>query len=207
MKKTRNGEYVEFGTGNGDETNTRLFREQYGWWGLLMDGYAANNDNPKINLHNEKISHQNILDLFAKYKVSQDLDLLSVDTDYADYWILEKILGQYTPKLVVVETNLYYSDCVTVTKPEKIIMWNGGDIYHGTSLCAFQCLASRFGYTVVYCEKKNVNCFLVRDDVLESMHGVKAEVFRKVLTSSFLRPNLKRKLDLPAGKQWYEVEC
>ena len=205
MKKTRNGEYVEFGTGNGDETNTRLFREQYGWWGLLMDGYAANNDNPKINLHNEKISHQNILDLFAKYKVSQDLDLLSVDTDYADYWILEKILGQYTPKLVVVETSPE-KECVTVAKPDEITFWDGKSRYAGASLCAYQCMSKRYGYTIVYCEKKNVNCFWVRNDVLDKFFGIKHDIFRSVLVSSFLRPS-DIKLAGPTDKEWHVVKC
>jgi hypothetical protein len=66
INKTNGGEYVEFGTGNGDETNTRLLREKYEWHGLLMDGYERLNDNPRINLHIETISHQNIVDLFEK---------------------------------------------------------------------------------------------------------------------------------------------
>jgi len=66
INKTKGGEYVEFGTGNGDETNTRLLRENYEWHGLLMDGYERLSDNPRINLHIETISHQNIVDLFEK---------------------------------------------------------------------------------------------------------------------------------------------
>lgn len=34
--------YVEFGTENGSETNSRVLREHYKWTGLLMDGGHTN---------------------------------------------------------------------------------------------------------------------------------------------------------------------
>ena len=87
--------YVEIGTENGNQCNSRLIRTKYNWTGHMFDG---GNENPSINLHKEIILHSNILDLFAKYKIeNEDLDLLSEDTDYADYWIVEKILSKYRP--------------------------------------------------------------------------------------------------------------
>jgi hypothetical protein len=35
--------------------------------------------------------------------VPQSFDLLSVDTDYYDYYILDRILQRYTPRVIVVE--------------------------------------------------------------------------------------------------------
>ena len=69
-----------------------------------MDG---SNENLAINLHKEIILHENVADLFEKYKVSKsDLDIFSEDTDYADYWIVEKVmLNGYRPKIVVHEIN------------------------------------------------------------------------------------------------------
>ena len=57
-----------------------------------MDG---SNENPMINLHKESILHSNILSLFEKYRVPDDIDILSEDTDYADYHIVEEILKTY----------------------------------------------------------------------------------------------------------------
>ena len=69
-----------------------------------MDG---SHENFTINLHKEIILHENVVDLFEKYKVSKnDLDIFSEDTDYADYWIVEKVLQSgYRPKIVVHEIN------------------------------------------------------------------------------------------------------
>jgi hypothetical protein len=68
VNKTTRGEYVEFGAGNGDQTNTRLLRETYQWYGLLMDGYERLKNNPRINLHIEIITHQNVISLFEKVR-------------------------------------------------------------------------------------------------------------------------------------------
>ncbi len=101
--------------------HTRYLRENFNWTGLYMDG---SNENVTINLHKETITHSNILDLFVKYNVGDNIDLLSEDTDYADYWI-EKILTKYHPKVVVHEINQQLPEfCVTVPKPDDLIFWD-----------------------------------------------------------------------------------
>ena len=83
--------------------------------------------------------------MFEKYKVDLNLDLFSEDTDYADYWIVEKVLTKYHPKIVIHEVNQQPPNlCVTVEKPKpnKIIYWDGTN-YHGGSVCAFYCLAKK----------------------------------------------------------------
>jgi hypothetical protein len=114
--------YVEFGVENGQECNTRFLRENYGFHGLMMDG---GNENQQIGLKQEFITVQNILELFEKYLVPKEFDILSVDLDLFDWWILAKILGAtqnlntntsdmsasssheraYQPRMIVVEVN------------------------------------------------------------------------------------------------------
>ena len=70
-----------------------------------MDG---GNNNPGINLHEEFVAAEsNILNLLEKYEVPYDFDILSIDVDMFDLWILAKILrdGTYRPRVIVVETN------------------------------------------------------------------------------------------------------
>jgi hypothetical protein len=110
------GKYVEFGTESGKECNTRYLRENLKWTGLLMDGYRAHS---AINLHREIILYSNVIQLFKKYNVSTEFDLFSEDTDYADYWIVKKVVRFYRPKLVVHEVNQKPPQiCVTVPKPK-----------------------------------------------------------------------------------------
>jgi hypothetical protein len=175
------GYYVEFGTENGNEINTRYLREKFEWTGLLMDG---SNENPAINLHRESIMHSNILDLFEKYKVPIELNLFSEDTDYGDYWIVEKVLQKYRPKVVIHEVNQQTS-CVVVPKPDKLTFWDGSN-FHGGSVCSFYCLAKRFDYTMIYCESAGVNCFWIRNDLIEKYLQVDPKIVQQVLVPSFL---------------------
>lgn len=127
LKIDRPGYYVEFGTGKGAlETNTRYLRENKNWTGLLLDG--GNGNDAKINLHQETINHETIVDVLSKYDVPVELDILSEDTDYADYWIVQKILTKFKPKIVIHEINqMKHDTCVTVEKPSsKLIDFGTG---------------------------------------------------------------------------------
>jgi hypothetical protein len=94
-----------------------------------------------INLYEELVHDQTVLEIFEKYKIPKDIDLLSVDTDYADYWIIEKILTQYKPKVIIHEINQQPLDtCVSVPKVDYIVIHDGSN-FHGANICAFYCLA------------------------------------------------------------------
>jgi hypothetical protein len=196
------GYYVEFGCEDGSEINTRYIREAYNWSGLLMSGFT---ENSKINLHKEIIMHDNILSLFEKYYVPIEIDLLSVDTDYADYWILESILTKHKPKVVVFEVN-QQTICVTVPKPTKLIFWQNAENYIGGSVCAYHCMGKRFGYTLVYCESAGVNCFMIRDDLLRKALNVDLNLMKSVLNPNFLfkQPSFTYK---PTNKPWHYINC
>ena len=65
---------------------------------LLMDG---DNENPEINLKKVMFWPDNIVQLFEDYQVRREFDLLSVDMDSYDWWILEKILeAGYRPRVI-----------------------------------------------------------------------------------------------------------
>lgn len=195
--------YVEIGTQNGRECNTRFIREELGWKGFMFDG---SNQNRRINLYKELIHANNVLRVFEKYRIQENIDILSEDTDYADYWILEKILGKYRPKIIIHEVNQQELDkCVTVPKSDQVIYWDGSS-FHGASVCAFYCLAKQFKYTMVYCESAGVNCFLVRNDLIESVMGFDASIVQRYLTPRVLQKYPK--FSYPnTSNEWYQVKC
>ena len=170
--------YVEFGVENGVQCNTRILREALGFKGLSMDGGNANS---RIDLFEEFVLESNILDLFRKYQVPANLDVLSIDVDMFDFWILSRLFqdGTYRPRIIIVETNPTLcvgsiiseyrqanSVPLTVTHPDLTTqtVWDGTR-YSGANPKAFQVLAERYGYDMVHCERCGVNCFLVRRDV------------------------------------------
>lgn len=159
--------YVEFGTQNGDESNTRLLRAQ-GWHGLLMDGSY---ENSKINLHKEFITKENINSLFKKYDVPYELDLLSIDIDYNDFYVWHAIENVYKPRLVIIEYNSTHfpnEDKVVAYAPNA--MWDGTN-YFGASILALYNLGKLKGYSLVYADAKGVNLFFIRNDLLENLQA------------------------------------
>lgn len=135
---------MEFGTQDGSQCNTRRLREACGWTGLLMDGGY---DKPAINLHREFITRGNILNLFAKYNVPAMFDLLSVDIDGNDFYVPQKILTQYVPRVIVVETNFQVTSSVVI-KYRPRHRWDGS-CYGSASVAAFTKMLGPFGYTHV----------------------------------------------------------
>ena len=63
-----------------------------------MDG---SHEDPEINLRRVMFWPDNILELFTRFRVSREFDLLSVDMDSYDWWMVEKILeGGYRPRVI-----------------------------------------------------------------------------------------------------------
>jgi hypothetical protein len=157
--------YVEFGVENGVECNTRILREKYKWNGLQMDG---NNENNNINLQKEFITKENIVDLFVKYNVPQNINVLSIDIDFNDFYCLNEILKNYKCDIIICEYNSTH-----LSNEDKIIIYdkNGRwdySNYFGGSLLSFNKLGKKYNYSLIYCNKNGVNCFFVHNDIILS---------------------------------------
>lgn len=159
-----NKNYVEFGVEDGMQCNTKVLRENYGWDGLMMDGTYYDTF---INLHSEFVTKENICSLFEKYNIPKNINLLSVDIDMNDYWVLKEIITEYTADIIITEYNghLAATESKTVPyKPENV--WDGTN-YYGASLLAFNKLLEPAGYTLVCCDPNGVNAFFVKTTLLK----------------------------------------
>jgi hypothetical protein len=157
--------YVEFGTQSGVECNTRILRELYNWNGLLMDG---SHENLNINLRKEFITKENIINLFEKYNVPSNINILSVDIDSNDFYVLNEILKKYTCDIIICEYNSHhspYEDKIVIYDTNFI--WDGSN-YFGASLLSLTKLCNMYGYTLIYCNKIGVNCFFINNKILET---------------------------------------
>ena len=93
---------LEFGVEDGTECNTRILRD-YNFTTLSWDGFEVDES---IGLYKEFISYDTIINTFEKYNVPKEFDLLSIDLDSIDFWILLRILSAgYRPRIMVVEIN------------------------------------------------------------------------------------------------------
>ena len=165
IKDSNNKFYVEFGVQNGIECNTRILREIYNWKGLQMDG---DNENENINLRKEFIMKENVVELFKTYNVPQNINVLSVDIDFNDFYCLNEILKNYTCDIIICEYNATH-----LANEDKIIIydkygrWDGTN-YFGGSLLAFDKLGKKYNYSLVYCNTNGVNCFFINNDIISS---------------------------------------
>lgn len=178
--------FVEFGVEDAQQCNTRLLQERHNFSGLFMDGGYHNE---KINLQQEFITVENIVKLFMKYNVPQEFDVLSIDLDMFDFWILAEILakGQYRPRIIVVEVNptlgvsntrmqwqFHEVNSYPLTVPHPFTVnqsvWDRTR-FSGANPSAMKLLGNHFDYEMVYCESCGVNCFLVHKSELDKIHS------------------------------------
>ena len=157
--------YVEFGVENGMECNTRILREHYNWNGLQMDG---SNENRNINLRKEFIVKENVVELFKKYNVPQHINVLSVDIDFNDFYCLKEIVVNYQCDIIICEYNATH-----LANEDKIVIydkngrWDGSN-YFGVSLLSLDKLGKKYNYSLIYCNKNGVNCFLIHNDLIKN---------------------------------------
>lgn len=125
------------------------------------------------------ITVENINDLFAKYSVPDECDVLSIDIDGNDYWAWEAIATGYRPRIVIAEYNaaILADKSLTIAYDPRH-RWARTDSF-GASLLALTNLARCRGYTLVYRESTGTNAFFVRDDLVRGRSRPIAELYRR----------------------------
>lgn len=187
--------YVEFGAWDGRHlSNTLNLRENFGWSGLLLDGKF---DDPKINLHQHYLTAENIVTLFQKYSVPEKFDLLSIDIDGNDFYILKSILSSYVPRVIVCETNQLISPKIACTvKYNPEIYFDVNSRYFGASVKAFDDLCKQHSYIMVCQHDQNV-FFLHKDDLMK----LDIEIDGIGLVDHLFKPRIPRWYLQPNGKE------
>jgi Methyltransferase FkbM domain len=166
---------VEFGIEDGTECCTRNLLVNHGWAGLLVEGSRRRADRARslyqewdqVIVRHSYITLENILDIFRENSVPESPDLLVVDIDGNDYWVLDRILSAYRPRVIVCEYSARWTpktDWVMPYDPDYI--WDGS-AYFGASLTSLSRLARGYGYTLVCCESRGVNSFFIRSDLVD----------------------------------------
>ena len=85
-----------------------------------------------MNIIEKNINSENIEDIIKNKKIFSNLDLLSLDIDGIDYWVLEKLPKNFS-KIAVLEFNPIFGSKFKVTVP-NIKNFNRNN-YHYSNLC------------------------------------------------------------------------
>ncbi len=164
--------FVEFGIETGIEGNCVFLADVMGWSGLFIEPreeaaralkrkYAGN---AYVRTKRAFVVPGNVEELFADAGVPVELDVLSIDVDGNDYWILAAVTG-YAPRIVVIEYNAHWplgARWVQPYDPDR--EWQGTDNY-GASLTALRTLGDEKGYRLVHTDLTGTNAFFVRADI------------------------------------------
>ena len=133
--------FIEIGVGDYSESNTRFFFERTSGDGLIIDIIDDFEKKVKENVKiwkgdlkilQQNIDANNILDTLKNNNFSQKIDLLSLDIDGIDYWILKELPKNFC-KILVAEYNPYFGDKFKITVP-NIKNFNRSS-YHYSNLC------------------------------------------------------------------------
>jgi len=155
---------VELGAGDGyDLSNTRYFIEEHKWKSIQIDSDSRGNTDVK----QEFINRENIINLLEKYGCPTFFDLLSIDLDGNDFWILDTILTKYEPTLIIAEFNA----CFPIGTSQTIVYdsnfrW-GGDDYFGFTLEAGRKLAQKHNYEIVH-QHADMNLFMLNKSKIKN---------------------------------------
>ena len=169
---------VEICAGEGTECNAANLIINHGWQGLLFDGDPDNvargttffGTHPNTRISPPRFVHawitaENVNSLVSQAGFAGPIDLLSMDVDGNDYWLLGA-LTCVQPSVVVVEFN-------AACGPHRAVAMGYSPGYRldyavtpyrcGASLGAFTKLARSRGYRLVGVQSNGFNAFFVRN--------------------------------------------
>jgi hypothetical protein len=121
----------------------------------------------KLDIKNERITAENIENLFQKYQVPENFDLLSIDIDYNDFWVW-KAITKFHPRVLVIEFNSSILPTESKVVPyDPNAQWDGTN-YFGASLLALKNLSLEKNYTLLGCDNNGVNAFFCKSELVEN---------------------------------------
>jgi hypothetical protein len=153
---------VDIGAGDGVRgSNTyALFRE--GWRGVGFEGSnrkvcklaAAYKHYPSASAANCVVTPSNVVSLLTAYDIEREFGVLSLDIDSYDYWVLDAVLSEFRPRVVVTEIN------EKIPPPVRFVVnydpaFQMTHHFFGYSIASLAELAARHDYAILEVEYNN----------------------------------------------------
>ncbi len=153
---------VDIGAGNGIRWSNSFALLLAGWkalgieadpqkFGLLQRVYRKF---PKANAANSLASPHNITALLRQFKIEPNFGVLCLDIDGNDYWVLDAILANFRPGLVVTEIN------ENIPPPLRFVVKFDPNFqlryhFYGYSIAALEDLCAKHEYGILGLEYNN----------------------------------------------------
>lgn len=194
--------YVEVGAADGVYlSNTRYIASLYTSYGLYIEGDDDSYQKLLENISRRDIAVHGRISNEDGYRLDEiientllvredDLDLLSLDVDSNEYWLLKEL--NYRPKVVVVEYNpeFEWSECKTIAYDPNYKFLT--TVYFGASAGALNKVMEAKDYSLVACSN-GLNLFFVRNDFMYAFEKMSISDVPKKFTG--FRPDERKMID------------
>ena len=165
--------FVEIGVEDGLQCNAALLSRHYGWKGVMVEADAEcfrklqRNYSTFSNVTCLRllVDRENISPALSSLGIPKQLDLLCIDIDGNDYYVWDA-LKDYRASVVVIEYNATFGPEVSRTIAYDPSHFWQRTRYYGASLKALQRLGERLGYALLATDRRGINAFFVRRDLL-----------------------------------------
>jgi hypothetical protein len=176
--KLKDIKFIEIGTEDYSESNTRYIYEKYNCDGLIIDNtsnliskVSKHLDVWKGNLAIEEnfVNKENVNILINKHFTDNNVDIFSLDIDGIDYWILKELPNDIS-KIIVAEYNPYFGPELEITIPYSQ-NFNRSE-YHSSNLCwgmslrALINLMKDKGFNFVGSNSLRNNAFFIKNELI-----------------------------------------
>ena len=194
--------FIEIGTEDYSESNTRYIYEKYNCDGLIIDNtpnliskVSKQLDVWKGNLEIEEnfVNIENINILINKYFPNKSLDIFSLDIDGIDYWILKELPDNIS-KIIVAEYNPYFGPDLEITVPYSE-NFNRSE-YHSSNLCWGMSLKALINlmrekrFTFIGSNSLRNNAFFIKNELINLLSWDSIDISKlKNFTNARFREN------------------
>ena len=170
----KNKIFIEIGTEDYKESNTRFLIMNQNWTGHLIEADIESVEKIKnqsiswkydLNSHNLLVDKKNINKMISNLNLPKEIGLLSLDIDGIDYWVWEKI-KVIEPVIFVCEFNSVLGDKHAISVPYNKnfnrTKFHYSNLAFGASLPAFKYISELKGYKFLGTNSNGVNAYFVK---------------------------------------------
>lgn len=161
--------FVEIGSSDGIESNTRLWLER-GWRGLWIEGFAEKAATAaavfnsyvaagRLQIMKETSTPENVAELVAAAGLPDEVDLLSIDIDLHTHWVWEAL--PLRARVHCIEYNGSIPPSLDMCVPyDPAAEWDGSN-FMGAGLKTLERLGRAKELNLVGCDVTGLNAFFV----------------------------------------------
>ena len=162
LPETNHGTAVDLGAGDGVRWSNTYALFTNGWKGVGVESDTrrftklarAYRHYPQVFACRNLVTPHNVVALLQSYEIEKDFEVLSIDVDSNDYWILQAALRVFRPRLIVAEIN------ENIPPPIRFVVKYDPDFqlrhhFYGCSIMSLADLCRQHDYAVLELEYNN----------------------------------------------------